>query len=467
VTARLEPGRTAAAASLAGLAALMGLVAGLEPTLAIGAAIGIGFLLLTLADLTVGLTIFTAASFLELTSVSSGVGLAKVIGVALALSWIATLAVSGRREKLVWSTHPGLVGLVVAFIAWNILSLVWAENRAAALEQLQPAILVAVLIPIVYTGVTSARDVKMVTAAFVLGATVAAAYGVSSAPSITGGAGEASQQLDRVAGTVGDPNVLASILIVGALLAVALAITQKRSPALRLLLIGCTLLCLMGVILTFSRGGLVALGAALLVAPFLARKRAATIAAALLVIVCIIAFITTLAPQDARERLTKADGGSGRTDIWKIGGRMVEANPVVGVGVGNFQSSMIHYQLAPGPAIDRTDLADNPSVAHNSYLEVLAEGGVIGLALFLGLVIAALAAATKATRTFLREGRSDLAVIAGAVVVSIVSLLASDFFISEQFDKQLWLLIALCPALHAIAMRGLPADVQGRARSSA
>jgi O-antigen ligase len=127
---------------------------------------------------------------------------------------------------------------------------------------------------------------------------------------------------------------------------------------------------------------------------------------------------------------------------------------------------MIHYQLVPGAAIDRTDLADNPSVAHNSYLEVLAEGGVIGLALFLGVLAVALSAATKATRRFLRDGRSDLAVIAGAVVVALFSLLASDFFISEQFSKQLWLLIALCPALHAIAVRGLPEDVQGRARSS-
>jgi O-antigen ligase len=466
VTARLEPGRAATAAFLGGLAAAMGLVAGINPTLAIGAAIGVGFLLLTLADLTVGLTIFTAASFLELTSVSSGVGLAKVIGLALAFSWIATLAASRRRDQLVWSTHPGLVALVAGFICWSILSLIWAEDRSAAFQQLQSAILVALLIPIVYTGVTRARDVKSVAGAFVAGATVAAAYGVSSAPSITGGSAEASQQLDRVAGTVGDPNVLASILIAGAFLAIALAVTQKRSPALRLLLIGCTVLCLAAVVLTFSRGGLVALAAALLVAPLLARRRAATVGAAFIVIVCIIAFITTLAPQDARERLTKADGGSGRTDIWKIGGRMIEANPVVGVGVGNFRSSMIHYQLVPGVATERTDLADNPSVAHNSYLEVLAEGGVIGLGLFLGVLIAALSAATKATRRFLRDRRSDLAVISGAVVVALVSLLASDFFISEQFGKQLWLLIALCPALHAIAMRGLPQGVQGRARSS-
>jgi hypothetical protein len=39
------------------------------------------------------------------------------------------------------------------------------------------------------------------------------------------------------------------------------------------------------------------------------------------------------------------------------------------------------------------------------------------------------------------------------VVVSLVALLAMDFFISDQFSKQLWLLLALCPALLAIGRR--------------
>ncbi len=439
---------------LAGLAVAMGLIAGVDPQLAIAASIGLAFLLLTVADLTVGLTIFTAVSFLELASVSSGVGLAKVLGLALALSWLATIATGAGRDRFVWATHPGLVALVAGFLAWSSLSLLWSESTAEGLQQLQRYLLVGVLVPIVYTAVRSGRSAKAVTGAFVAGSTVAAVYGLISAPSISGEGGGAAEQLNRVSGTVGDPNVLASILIVGAVLAFALAITQRRSPALRLLLVGCGVLCIAVVVLTFSRGGLISLGVALLVAPLLARNKAATICAATLVIVCVVAYIAALAPADARHRLVANDGGSGRTDIWKVGWRMVEANPVAGVGVGNFQTSEIRYLIRPGAATVRTDLADNPSVAHNSYLELLAETGVIGLALFLGLVVAALTAAVRATRRFLDDRRSDLAVISGAVVVSVVSVLASDFFISEQFSKQLWLLIALCPALHAIAMRG-------------
>ncbi|MGZ8665689.1 MAG: O-antigen ligase family protein, partial [Solirubrobacterales bacterium] len=173
-----------------------------------------------------------------------------------------------------------------------------------------------------------------------------------------------------------------------------------------------------------------------------------------LLLVCVVAYIGVLAPADARDRIIANDGGSGRTDIWKIGWRMVEDKPVTGIGVGNFQTSSIHYQIRPGAARVRTDLADNPSVAHNSYLEMWAELGVVGLALFGGIVISALAAAIRANRRFFREGREDLAVIAGGVTIALISVLASNFFISAQSAKQLWLLIALCPALWAIARRG-------------
>ena len=214
------------------------------------------------------------------------------------------------------------------------------------------------------------------------------------------------------------------------------------------------MVCVAGVVLTFSRGGLLSLGVAILAAPIVARHKGATLAAGGLLLVCVVAYIGVLAPADARDRIIANDGGSGRTDIWKIGWRMVEDKPITGIGVGNFQSSSIHYQIRPGAATVRTDLADNPSVAHNSYLEIWAELGIVGLALFLGIVISALAAAIKANRRFLRDGREDLAVIAGGVTVALISVLASDFFISEQSAKHLWLLIALCPALWAIARSG-------------
>jgi hypothetical protein len=42
-------------------------------------------------------------------------------------------------------------------------------------------------------------------------------------------------------------------------------------------------------------------------------------------------------------------------------------------------------------------------------------------------------------------------------VVALVAFLTSNFFLSSQFDKQLWLLIALGPVLLAISRQPDPA----------
>ena len=45
---------------------------------------------------------------------------------------------------------------------------------------------------------------------------------------------------------------------------------------------------------------------------------------------------------------------------------------------------------------------------------------------------------------------------ARGVIVALVGILAADFFISEQFGKQLWLLLGLGPALYGVARRTYP-----------
>jgi hypothetical protein len=44
--------------------------------------------------------------------------------------------------------------------------------------------------------------------------------------------------------------------------------------------------------------------------------------------------------------------------------------------------------------------------------------------------------------------------IGRGLFVATLAMLAADFFLSEQYSKQLWLLLALGPSLLAIAHRG-------------
>ena len=145
---------------------------------------------------------------------------------------------------------------------------------------------------------------------------------------------------------------------------------------------------------------------------------------------------------------------SGRLDIWHVGWRMVQAHPLQGVGAGNFQNAAVHYVQAPGPITSAPLIVDAPHVAHNVYLELLADLGVPGLLAFVGVAAFSLLAGLKAARTFERGGDIGLELAARCVVLALIGFLAADFFLSGEFSKQLWLTFALCSALLGLAQRG-------------
>ena len=58
-------------------------------------------------------------------------------------------------------------------------------------------------------------------------------------------------------------------------------------------------------------------------------------------------------------------------------------------------------------------------------------------------------------------------IVARAMVVALVGILAADFFITEQYGKQLWLLLGLGPALLGVARRTYPAAEQVAKSASA
>jgi O-antigen ligase len=168
--------------------------------------------------------------------------------------------------------------------------------------------------------------------------------------------------------------------------------------------------------------------------------------------VCLIYF-SLFAALPARERVTDLSGGTGRTDLWTVGWRMVQDRPLLGVGVGNFQNASIHYLLRPG-AIQRDDLIiTTPKQAHNTELEFLAETGIPGLAFFLGIVAASLASLMAAARAFERAGDREMGVLSRALFVGVSGYLVAGVFITTGYSKLLWLLLALGPAMFAVARR--------------
>jgi O-antigen ligase len=387
------------------------------------------------------------------------VSAAKVTGLLLAVSWLALVSVRGRSANLFNAVHPAFTYLLVVFAGWVTLSAMWAEFPSAVFADLVRIIPNATLFFIVFSAIRTRQQTNWMLGAFVVGALASAIYGLITPTD--------PHALDRLSGAAGNANVTASMLVSGAVLAGALAATLRDQPLLRLAAAVAAPFCLFAMFLTLSRGGLVSLGASLIAAVAVSgRWRPAVTGVALLAVLGTVLYFGAFAPAHARDRVTKLGSGTGREDIWKVGWRMVEAHPVRGVGAGNFSHVSVHYLLAPGAITNANFIVDTPKVAHNSYLEVLAELGVIGLVLFLGIVGFSLNSLLRAIRRFEHDGERNMEIVSRAVFVAIIGILAADFFGSREYAKQLWLLMALGPALLAIASarseQAAAPDAEGR-----
>ena len=431
-------------------AVMLGALAGFDPKLALAAALGLAFVAVVLADLSAGLVLFTIISFVDLLPLGGpAVTLAKVAGVLLALSWLARLSTRDEDTPNFITEHPMITYLLLGFLAWAALSLTWAEDPVAGAEAVYRYSLNVVLFLIVYTAVIERRHVSWVLMAFVAGATVSALYGFVNPVPV-----EFVNDVSRLGGAGVDPNEMAATAVAALVLAAALAGGWRHQPLARLIALGAVGFCAATVLLSFSRAGLVALAIALVMAVVVGgRWRGAAAALLVIVTMCIGGYYAFYASPQEKERITAADGGTGREDVWAVGWRMVEDSPTNGIGVGNFQISSIHYLLEPG-ALQRSDfIVDEPKVAHNIYLQVLAELGVVGLALFLAVIAFSLWCALRAAHVFRDIDDRRMELIARGLFVATVAMLAADFFLSEQFSKQLWLLLALGPSLLAVARR--------------
>jgi O-antigen ligase len=166
--------------------------------------------------------------------------------------------------------------------------------------------------------------------------------------------------------------------------------------ALRLLALLAVMVSQAALVVTYSRGALLAaLGGASLLAllDWVASRR--WWLPALLVMATGLGLLAgpfvarALPPPDPEQTLTLA----GRLPIWGAAVRMIGRAPLTGVGLGNFQLAMARDE--PGILPRSPQGAEH---AHNLFLQVAADLGLIGLAAFLVLYGLSLRAAYRAWR---------------------------------------------------------------------
>jgi O-antigen ligase len=467
MTADIDWQRVAAGGAFGFAAILCGLAAGVEPLASIFVALAIVYMVVAVTDLSAGLSIFVFASFVSMYAYSLYDVAARTI---LILAWLMYVMTRRRKELDFQSVHPWAAAALILFVGWCYLSTAWSEDTGKALLSATEYALSALLMVVTYTAVQTKRDLGRVLTAFLFGACAAIIYALIS---------PAASEEGRLANVVLGPNVLGEALVCGLAIGVAL-IVMYPSPARRVANIAATLFVGVGVLLTTSRSALIALVASLVAAVLLAgRWRMIALCVTLVLAGGTYIYFKQFAPTSARDRVeaplsSSQRSSDGRNTIWSLAVRAFEDQPLTGVGAGNFRVVQRRYLLRPGVDRARTqfsEVIDDPhgKVAHNSFLSVASELGIVGLVLFVLLIGFAAASLLKAASLFKKLGDGRMQVVSICLVVAMVGSLGVQMFQSQQQEKVIWLLLGLGPALLTIARseareRGLlPAPRRARA----
>src|SRR5262249_39013595 len=143
-------------------------------------------------------------------------------------------------------------------------------------------------------------------------------------------------------------------------------------------------------------------------------------------------------------------------------------HPLLGVGAGNFVTNFQQYNVRFGlpprnedanlrhlyvqTMTDRFPRTDSTHITTNSmYLEIAAEGGILGLMAY-GALAVMLGAAIRRSRALLRDiGRPDYAGIAGALGISWIGFAITATFLDERGGHYLFLLAGITLSLPQVA----------------
>jgi O-antigen ligase len=344
-----------------------------------------------------------------------------------------------------------LLGLIAAMYLWLGSTALWADDPTAVWREFWQWAITLTLFALVLTRITSIRRLVLLVATFVASATLVAATGLVELHSTASADADPLTSTDnRVFGAAGDPNVLGAGLVAAAILAFGLACAVRAAWARST--IAAAILALAATAAgTASRMVVISAGVALIAALVIFRRAIGRVLAASVCVAVPAAWWFYSFPAAWQRLVVSGDGGSGREDLWRAAVHLALESPVLGLGLGNFQVHKPAVALKIGEVQNASVVAEQPLVAHNTYLQLWADSGVIGLLLFLAIVVCCTWCSLRAGRDFTAAGRRDLAALSRSVGVAIFSMLGSAAFLTMTRDYRLWLLLAVGPILLSLA----------------
>lgn len=413
---------------------------------------------------------------------------AKVSGFVTLVAWLTNLVVTGKPLRIRFEE-----GLLVAFFAWAYFGvMVSPEWRLQFPEWIRLATLVTFFV----IGVHLLADrttlhryvILLAVCGFVMSIFAVMQYFLPAfhyTPEQLREIGAGAKQgayVDpeslqfgaavRVSGTSGHSNWLAFTLLLLIPLN-AYWFYAAKSWVGRSLALTATGLEIAALMLTFTRTGFL-VGVALVVLLGLRRlvkvspNRLVALAAALLV-------GWFLLPQAYKERVlsprsyTESSSVQHRTELMNEAIALTASNPFLGTGLGGFGINLIE-QNSEVAIISRWLVEEynwNPVFfgAHNMYLHVASETGLVGLGMLLLFMFLIIRHLRNAERLFRAAGDRQGQVLCAALMVSLISFLLCGLFLHALQQKVWWMVAAAAAVAPMIEVR--PGAGKGTNRDAA
>jgi putative inorganic carbon (hco3(-)) transporter len=266
---------------------------------------------------------------------------------------------------------------IVLFLGSALLSLLATEYLRLSLRELRVLIVEPVLFwYLCRTVLRSPADAAWLVYSLLVTTTVVAMVGLVQL--VVGGAVTDVQGVRRVLGTYTSPNHFALLLgrSVPFLLAFAWLVPKWRMPSGLSLMI-----CLAALLATFSVGGWLASGLAILVVVALLGGRRPVLALAGVGVVLAATVLIAVPSERLAGRLDPRQGTSFvRVQLWQAGADLVRESPLLGIGLDNF---LYRY---PAKIPPNTPYEPNLSHPHNLILQFWLQLGLPGLVALIWLL---------------------------------------------------------------------------------
>lgn len=352
----------------------------------------------------------------------------------IAVATLVGVLLSKREKLFVLEKRTVLLGTFLAAVA---VSCVVAQNPAFSFEEGRIEDLAKIIfIAILATGLCNTQDrVRLMLLV------IAGSFGLLALKGTVQGILGPGRPIHGPGGPILDNNDFGLALVM-ALPLLVYAARAEKGPLLRAILTIMAVACVSGVLFTRSRGGVIALAAMGVVWLWKVRRNSWALIAA----PAFLAAVIMLSPPELWDRVRNLTTGAhdpsaqGRLVAWQKAWNMAGANPVFGIGPGNFATPEYWYAYPP------TDTGVAPVVAHNTYFQILAESGFVALAVFLGMLLVTLWGLSRTSRP---GGDAWRARYSDGVFLSLVGFMAGCMFLTRTHFDLLYMLIGLSVAIRA------------------